>query len=367
MHLKSSQLDRFICAATAACLLLAAASGCIEVDEENSNGNGVSAVGIPCLVAAHYLMWWESDEGGHWDSGKIGDPLLGEYSSSSSRVISQHIDWASDYGIDVFAIQWSGDDNDTLIDLYLDSHNVHDMSFSIFYDCDIRFGSRVPIDFGDEDVYETFVEDLKWFMQRYSSHPTYFRIDGKPVIWIYAAGNFEGRWPDALAEVRNWAAGQGYPEPYLIGDMVWGNADGDKQERASNFSAVFAYTGYNRSDIRGQSVVEYAFEMTSRYYEWRLQLSEPVYPAVFPAYNDTAVRAGNPPIESQSKEDFEAMCYMGRQSSDRMPGSDLGLVFLASWNEWHEGTTVEPTGGSGSYPREYGLGHLKTISEVMKQ
>ena len=366
MHSRMAVLRGTLTGLLALSLLMAAIPGCVDISEEDGNGAGVSGIGIPCMVAAHYLMWWEPGEASHWQEGTLGTPSLGQYSSSSSRVIAQHIDWASDHGIDVFSIQWSGDDDDDRIALYLESHNVHDLMFSIFYDCDIRFGMRSVIDFNDSGVYQTFTDDLKWFLELYGGHSAYFRINTRPVIWIYAAGNFRGPWAEALQDVRRWAGNRGYTEPFLIGDMVWGNADQDKQERASNFSAVFAYTGYHNSDVHGQSLTEYALQMVARYYEWRLLLPVPVFPPVFASYNDTAFRDGNPPIESQSQEDFKAMCYMGRQSSDKMPGSNMGLVFVASWNEWHEGTSIEPTAGSGNYPREYGFGYLNTISGVMK-
>ena len=59
-----------------------------------------------------------------------------------------------------------------------------------------------------------------------------------------------------------------------------------------------------------------------------------------PGYNDTVVRDGNPPV---SREEGEY--YKNRWIDAITLNPDW--ISITSWNEWHEGTEIEPSQENG--------------------
>jgi hypothetical protein len=57
---------------------------------------------MQAIVGAYYYLWYTNDQ---WKkSGYVHTPLLGFYESSDQKAIEQHLDWATEYGIDFFFI-----------------------------------------------------------------------------------------------------------------------------------------------------------------------------------------------------------------------------------------------------------------------
>ena len=63
-------------------------------------------------------------------------------------------------------------------------------------------GQTLFIDFNDEGVRQKFIGDLVHIARSYFSNPSYFRIQGRPVIKFYIARRFFGEFPSAFAEAR---------------------------------------------------------------------------------------------------------------------------------------------------------------------
>jgi hypothetical protein len=136
-------------------------------------------------------------------------PLLGEtYDSASADVIRQQIDWAADYGVDAFSIEWTtprsvpGSIEPILDDNFLRAPNLPRVRWCIFYDLVLRLdqtpGLNVDLsqgmDFDNPDVYDTFVSDFEHFADKYFDQPQYLKIDERPVVYIWGTWNATGRY-----------------------------------------------------------------------------------------------------------------------------------------------------------------------------
>jgi hypothetical protein len=90
-------------------------------------------------------------------------------------------------------------------------------------------------------------------------------------------------------------------------------------------------------------------------------------PGVIPQF-DARVRRGNDTaLLAQSKDEVKQMFLMAKETLDAKP-SGPKIVWITSWNEWHEGTAIEPTETGGKkYPGgNYGFDFLEALSEVFQ-
>src|SRR5262249_26352105 len=92
----------------------------------------------PYLVGAHYYAWYTKK---NWKKIE-GEPLARKYHSMDDEVIAQHLRWASQYGIDFFALEWSGQNtfaDQTLYKHFAVSPELKNVKFCISYDTLSRF------------------------------------------------------------------------------------------------------------------------------------------------------------------------------------------------------------------------------------
>ncbi len=64
-------------------------------------------------IFAYYYLWYHGLEERRWPTfNRDYPPALGFYRSDDSRVIYQHLLWATQYGIDGFLVEWFGTASD---------------------------------------------------------------------------------------------------------------------------------------------------------------------------------------------------------------------------------------------------------------
>jgi len=155
----------------------------------DANTETTSIVVIATLTAqkpkmgtfAFYYPWYGTpDVSGYWrhwppdGTSKITDnPLLGFYDSNNETLIKEHIDMAKEAGIDGFTVSWWGiksfEDNATLhIKNVCEKNNF---KFTIYYEI-------------TSSVNQT-IDDLVYILNNYANSSAWYRIDGRPVIYIY--------------------------------------------------------------------------------------------------------------------------------------------------------------------------------------
>lgn len=312
------------------------------------------------LIGAYYYPWYSEDM--HWDEGYTGDPLLGEYNSRDPAVISRHIDWASDYGIDFFLIGWHGPDSwedETLRNYFLKSPDIKYIKFGIMYETIGRLTEaqnedvdyKGSIDFNNPKTKQTLINDFKYISKTFFNHPQYLKIDNKPVVYIYLVRDFTGNYKEALQELREELRKEGY-ELYLLADMVYWSPPVEQKELMQQFDAVTSYNMHtNVPDIDK----DFINKVSKQYLEWYKaseELNIDFAPNVMPGYDDTALINPQPTIQ-RSLEKFRNFIEEARKYL-----SDKNIILITSWNEWHEGTTIEPD-------QNYSESYLKVINQTL--
>ncbi len=363
-------------AVSLAVLLLAGCGDRVQEEPEPEPEIPRAAVGV------HYYTWY--DEQNHWEKGVAHEPFLGFYNSGDRAIAEQQIEWMTAAGIDVAAVEWSSPwiPEAHFRDGFLRASNLNKLRWCFFYDTIQRFqqfGDFSPdrIDFSDPSFGKLLVDDITRLAREFFGHPQYYRIDGRPVIWIYLTRSFAGNWRATLAELRRRTAELGTPI-YIIADEVW--YTDPEPSRLESFDAVSSYFLYDSDRMGGQaswSLTEMADIFFPAYERWQAEAplvrnrmsGRPVafMPAVVPQFDDRAVRGNlHPPVLAQSRQEIVDILLRAKHLAALNADPQERIVWITSFNEWHEGTALEPTIEEGpAFPGgNYGFELLQAVSEA---
>ncbi len=319
-------------------------------------------------------------------------PLLGEtYAAGDPAVVHQQIEWAAAYGVDAFSIEWTtprgvgccGSMEDTLDDVFLMADNIHKVRWAIFYDFVLRLNQTsgyeqytASLDFDQQKVHDIFVFDFRRFANKYFDHPQYLTIDGRPVIYIWATNAFVGDLEGAILDARQAVAELGF-DVFIVGDEVVANAFNPNHAALFDGSSTFTFLipGLNRNSW--SDVGDAAIAVDRTFEKWRANIAglkvigreEYVnfQPAWAPQYNDRFfVFDRSIYVPANSKSQVIAMAEVARKHAQPVGNLEQKLIWLNTWNNWAETTTVEPTADLGpKYPSgNYQFDMLEVVREV---
>jgi glycoprotein endo-alpha-1,2-mannosidase len=303
------------------------------------------------LVGVYYYPW-------HGDNFHNGDgylrkqltpqhqPVLGEYNDSDPNVIAQHMKWFRQANIGLLVISWWGpnrlEDTNTK-DVIMEHEDVGNLKIALHYETSGRLGD------GTEKM-QNAKTDIEYMCEHYFDHPNYYKIDGRPVIFIYISRKLEavGTLEEALLTMRSTAnkCGQSL---FLIGDSVFESAPNPTVPHVP-FWYFDAVTNYDVYGSAGRPEGHVGMEQVDNYYlqqaEWKKQaLKEDCHyiPAVSPGYNDRAVRMQNdhPPLSRRitaNAEEGSLLHYQLKHAKELADSKVDKMILVNSFNEWHEDT-----------------------------
>jgi hypothetical protein len=308
------------------------------------------------IVYADYYPWFNSDT---WERGHSNIPLLGLYDSLDNEVLKEHSRLANSYGIDVFRIEYIPQMADNIENGILNT-DLGNTKICLMYDIMLKNilagrGSP-PYNFDDAGIYNSFITDIDKIADNYFSHPNYFKINGRPVLWIYITRELYGNWKQAINQARKNIAEKGF-DVYLIGDHIYYDYDYDGIEL---FDAVGIYSPYQAGPQDPYKLIK---RMETLYVKWNntaITRGVDFIPGAIPGYNDTCLsneRDAMPPFSCSGIE-FNKMLKMVSKYLDNVNGANnLTQVSIATFNEHQEGSGIEPT-------LEWGYDRISQVSAV---
>ena len=246
-------------------------------------------------------------------------PMLGCYSSNDRQTVDQHMRWISEAGAGVVAISWWG------------QNQREEASMPMYFDLAQQYGLKIA--FHIEPVYKSVEEfrDLITYLQhKYGSHPALYRYDDKPLYYVYESHKLKSKeWRQLLSADGSESIRNTELDATFIGLWVLRTSGNFFLESGfDGFYTYFASDGfvYGSTPANWKEMAAFA------------QKNDLIFiPCAGPGYLDTRIRpwnAGN----TEDRKGGEYYRYMLNSAIDVHPE----FIGVTSFNEWHEGTQIEP-------------------------
>jgi hypothetical protein len=273
------------------------------------------------LVLAFYYTWFDANT---WSNGRLSDLPAELYASSDRGAMARHIDQAKAAGIDAFVVSWYGPQVE---------NNQTETNLRAMLDEAAARGFRVAVDL---EVQSPFLHNagqvqsaLATLLATHAQHPAYLRSEGKPVIFF---------WRQQRFNVGTWAAIRQAVDPNR--GSLW-------IEEGVDVSPLSVFDGHHLYSVTWNPPTD--LSATARKFATRTRaaaakLGAPkVYVAtVMPGYNDRSTGRGNAfAVDRQGGAYYE-------RSWQAAIASAPDWIIITSFNEWPEGTYIEPSQAYGS-------------------
>ncbi|MFW6169763.1 MAG: endo-1,3-alpha-glucanase family glycosylhydrolase [Planctomycetota bacterium] len=274
-----------------------------------------------------YIHWGDVDAAGHDISASTHYPALGAYDSHDPEVIDHHIELAKTHGVDAFICTWWGRNtyDDRALGKVLDRAREQDFAATVYWE-------TAPGE--NQSQIDQAVKDLLYVLNRYGSHPAFLKVDGKPVIFVYGRVMNQvskQQWPAIITEVE-----RRYPGGFLL------IADGYTAGNARLFDGIHVYNvcGWVQGN-EGEELRELSRNKFTDAVELAKNAGKLSCLTIIPGYDDTPVRSPGLVAQRQKGQTYKTLW-------EEAIRADPDWVLITSWNEWHEGSEIEPSREHGS-------------------
>ncbi|MDI6860912.1 MAG: endo-1,3-alpha-glucanase family glycosylhydrolase [Caldisericia bacterium] len=268
------------------------------------------------MILSFYYPWYHEYD---WSSPMLRDRPLKLYSSNDPKAILRQITQAQQAGIDGFISSWWGPKHyeDQNLEILLNLAHKKNFSISIYFETLTETGPR-----DEEEIYQM----LKYIIDKYGDHPAFLKIDGKPVIVIWASQEVPLKtWENIFTKLRN----EGRDAIYI--------------GCGYNIDNLNVFDGIHEYGIFGFKDLNEVYKTVSSYTRYFSLLSdEPNKSKIWvatvqPGYDDRLI----PGRIGYVKDRENGWCYWN--TFEAAIESDPDLIFITTWNEWWEHTYIEPS------------------------
>lgn len=271
------------------------------------------------LVLAFYYAWFDMLT---WEK-PLSDKPLQLYHSSDVYAIQRHVREAREAGIDALIQAWYGPDM---------TNNQTEPNFRILLDQTQSQGLRaaVSVDMGGPFLQseDAVLAALRTLLGSHTQHPAYLRVDGRPVVFF---------WRQEQFSVAAWQAIRAQVDPGR--QMLW-IAEGAQLDYLEVFDGLYLYSiAWSATPaavlVRWGSAVE----------QWTAQHNAARYwvATVMPGYDDLVTARPDAFVRPREGGAYYRACWQGAAQSD------ADWVVITSFNEWLEGTHIEPSTQYGDF------------------
>lgn len=286
----------------------------------------------------------------HWNHGSttptpenyagVNAPTYGLYDSNDPNLIETHFNLALEAGIDSFICTWWGigsPTDTTFNNLMIMAEELDtDLELTIYYETNSGRVLDIPI----LDAIELISTEVIHILDEYGDSDYFLKIDDKPVIFFYTEMAFSTLvWERISSRIKE------KHDCYLLPDLTpYPEA---RTELFNAFDGVHIYNPTHYINMQRQfKVNKSSFNDIGRLYQ-SMSLTAKSHGkisalTVIPGYDDRVIRDPGILVTRQEGYTYD---YLWKASID----ADADWVLITSFNEWHEGTDIEPSLEYGDY------------------
>ena len=281
-------------------------------------------------VLAFYYAWFDANT---WTM-PLPDQPRAPYISADPIAIENHVLMAQQAGIDALVLDWYGpqvenNQTETNFRILLDKVAIHGLKASLTVDIAGPFINNL----------DELTNALLVVRDQHAPHGAFLRIEGKPVVFF---------WRQNLYSMDTWRQLRQQIDPEH--NMLW-IAEGIHPEALEVFDGLYLYSVAWSNDPAavltrwGNEVRRWAQNLNARRY-W--------VATVMPGYNDLATGRTDAFIQERAEGAYYRATWAGAIQSD------ADWVVITSFNEWLEGTAIEPS-------QNYGDSYIHLTRDLAQQ
>ena len=269
-------------------------------------------------VLAFYYPWYGTPDGPsgewvHWNpyQGNYASthrPSSGYYDSLDPETVRRHIREAQGAGIDGFIASWWG------------MNSFEDRAFRVLLEVAEEEGFLVCPYYEDAKTPQTITTEVAAIVSRYGSSSAFLKVDALPVVFFYVRviSRFSlAQWESVFTALDN------------LESRIFAIADSLQPEYLSVFQGLHTY-----------NPVALTFEETTEQYataSLASRMKDSLFAAtVLPGYEEAFFRSSSPRSERADGETYHTYWELARASKAHW-------ILITSFNEWHEGSEIEPS------------------------
>ncbi|WP_436763087.1 discoidin domain-containing protein [Streptosporangium sp. V21-05] len=255
--------------------------------------------------------WRHWQQGGHTPPNDVGAdlyPSLGAYDSGDyAGAVTRHMQWIKQAGVGVIVYSWWGRDS------------FEDRLTQGVMDAAARYGVKVAWHlepYGGRTAAST-VEDIRYINTRYGSHPAFYRDAGhgdRAAFYVFES-----------LRITDWAV----LDQVTAGNIVL--AQTTDTSKIAHFSGMYTYDGITGATAPGWANASAYAKQNNLIWA----------PSVAPGYIDDRAVPGNttPTLGRANGATYD---LEWSNALDPAKGGLPTWVSITSFNEWHEGSSIEP-------------------------
>lgn len=260
---------------------------------------------------------------GDGDIGANYYPKLGEYSCADSLVIKKHMQQMASAGFSIVAVTWLGKDDYTY------------KSLSLIFKYAVQ--SNLKICFQIEPCVRktalSTVKEISFVIDYFGKEPAFYRDEktNKPMFFVYDSYMIDaGEWNKLLSYTSDELLFRRTKyDSDVIGLFCWKEDTAFFQK--AGFDGIYTYFAsrgftYGANPDNWKYLKSFADGLHLKF-----------IPSVGPGYNDNRIR----PWNKKNTKDRAKGAYYDRFFEAAVT-SNLDWIGVTSFNEWHEGTQLEP-------------------------
>ncbi|MBO8475030.1 MAG: glycoside hydrolase family 99-like domain-containing protein [Bacteroidetes bacterium] len=274
-------------------------------------------------------------------------PELGYY-TTTAQVMSQHVVWADEAGLDFFIFPYDAAENDAnMLAMFSSSRQGANVKAVVCYNTShLGLTNEEPLE--SDGKYKNFLADFIDVLAPVMMSDDYYCIDGRPVMLITPANlssstSLSIDFYEVIDRFKSDFASFYGVEPYIVGEMTTGWV------APVNYSdhQVYSFDGLVLKDWKTRSYdifYGYFSFLDINMNNWKTTLARrnvDFIPCIFPSYNDRKASASS--YYYTFSEDGDPADYVNFCNVAKRNIGSRNMVFLNSWNGWSNGTNLEPS------------------------
>ena len=314
-------------------------------------------------VGAFYFPGWQSTA--RWApilDFPMRRPVLGWYDEANPECADWQIKWAVEHGVSFFMVDWYWAKGNRhlehwLHEAYANSRYKSHLKWAIMWANHNRPGSH---------SLEDWREVTQYWIDRYLKTDEYYCIDGRPAVFIWSPQNIRNDLggSDKAKELydlsQKMAREAGLPGIYLVAMSSHSNAGNCRELKSEGYEAFTSYHGFQLAEHElGTKYFSFEEVVRTGPQVWKdcdeRASGLEYFPIVDTGWSSEPWhRSSARVIYDRTPERFGRLCKAAREYAEE---TGKKIVCLGPWNEWGEGSYIEPYA-------EYGFGDLDELRKA---